>query len=179
MVDPVTLRRLSFRTLFAGIAAIVVFLRILPFGSGGGGMPAPELLTLMTFAWVLRRPEYVPVLLIAGVHLAADILFLRPLGLWTALVLLGTEFLRRRAQVSTELPFPVEWLLVSVTLAALSVMQVAILGLLAVPQPGPGSALLQVMVSAMFYPLVVVVTAFGLGVRPPAPAERDAERQRA
>ncbi len=56
------------RALFAVLAAVLLFLRLLPLGSVAGGWPGPDLLMCLTFAWVLRRPDYVPALLIAGGH---------------------------------------------------------------------------------------------------------------
>jgi hypothetical protein len=45
--------------------------------------------------------------------LVEDLVLLRPPGLWTALVVLATEFMRSRAALTRELNFVVEWLLVS------------------------------------------------------------------
>jgi hypothetical protein len=50
----------------------------------------------LTFAWVLRRPEFVPPLLIAAMILLGDLMFHRPPGLWAALVLVTAETLRVR-----------------------------------------------------------------------------------
>ncbi|TDL75993.1 rod shape-determining protein MreD [Palleronia sediminis] len=179
MVDPVTMRRTGFRLLFLAMAALVIFVRILPFRIGTAPVPAPELLTLTTFAWVIRRPEYAPVALIALVHLTADILFMRPLGLWTILVVLGCEYLRKHSNIPSELPFPVEWVMVTMTLATMIAAGMLVQAVLLVPQPSIGANALQLIVSAAAYPIVVVVTAFGLGVRPAGVAERDAERKRA
>jgi rod shape-determining protein MreD len=45
--------------------------------------------------------------------LLADLLFLRPPGLWAAIVVLGHEFLRNREQGLRDMPFFVEWGLVA------------------------------------------------------------------
>ena len=42
----------------------------------------PDLLIAFAFAWSLRRPEYVPSLLLALLFLLADLLLQRPPGLW-------------------------------------------------------------------------------------------------
>jgi hypothetical protein len=45
--------------------------------------------------------------------LVEDLILMRPPGLWTAIVVLATEFLRSRTALTRELNFVVEWLLVS------------------------------------------------------------------
>lgn len=174
MVDPRATRRIAFRLAFAAMAALIVFVQILPFRLGAGGLPAPDLLILFCFAWALRRPDYVPVALIGAVLLAADILLMRPIGLWAALGVIAVECLRGRGHGSAELHFPVEWILVGAVLGLMSVVQVAVLGILAVPQPPLGDTALHYVITVAAYPLVVLATTFGFGVRPATPAERDA-----
>ena len=48
----------------------------------------------------MRRPDFLPVLLIGAVVLLEDLILLRPPGLWTALVILATEFVRARAALT-------------------------------------------------------------------------------
>ena len=137
--------------------------------------PAPDLIVLLAFAWVLRRPEYMPVWLIAGVALFADFLFMRPLGLWALITVLGSEWLRRRAHLTLEQPFPVEWMRVSTLLLVMYVAEAMLLGVMMVPQPTIGASVLELMMTVATYPVAVVATAFVFGVRPPGPTERDAE----
>lgn len=179
MVDPLRARRTGFRLMFAGLCGVVVFLQLLPLHLGVDRLPGPEILTLVTFAWVVRRPEYVPVWLIAGISLLADVLYMRPLGLWTALLVLGAEFLRARSRVSREMPFPVEWFLVVAALAAMGMAQALLLALFLVPQPPLSAYVLQWIVSAASYPVAVIATTVGFGVRPPPPSSLDSERSRA
>lgn len=179
MVDPRATRRLLFRTFFAALAALVIFVQILPSGLGTGRLPSPDLLILLTAAWALRRPDYVPPLLVALVLLASDILLMRPLGLWAALGLLGMETLRSRGETSAELPFLGEWLLVTVVLAAMTLAQIVILGVFMVPQPPVGATALHLVTSAAVYPAVALATTCVFGVRAAPPAERDAMGGRA
>lgn len=174
MVDPLTARRWTFRAIFVSIAAVFLFVQLLPFNFGWVRVPGPDLLVLLVFAWVLRRPDYLPLVLIAAAMLLADMLLMRPLGLWTALTLVGAEFLRNRGHISTEMPFALEWFLVGAVLMVMSVAQGAVLFALLVPQPPFSQSALQVAISLVCYPLVVMVSSFGLGVRVPTPSERDA-----
>ncbi|EKE43893.1 membrane protein [Oceaniovalibus guishaninsula JLT2003] len=178
MIDPLTIRRWGYRTGFVALSGLIVFVHVLPFRLGASGLPGPDVLVLLTFAWVLRRPEYVPVWLIAPVMLAADLLLVRPPGLWAALTVLASEFLRSRGHLSAELPFPVEWLLVSGMLVAMGAANGVVLALAMVPLPGFGQLALQVVASVLAYPVLVAGSAWLLGVRPPVPGAADAGGQR-
>jgi len=174
MADPVARHRWSFQVLFAALALGVIFFQVLPFRIGTPRWPGPDILTLLAFAWVLRRPDYVPVVLVVGVTLFTDILFMRPLGLWSALVLLGFEFLRRRQPFSRDLLFLVEWVMVAGVLLAMTVTNALVLAIFLVQQPVLTLTFLQLITSILSYPVVVAISRFALGVRKIAPGEVDA-----
>ena len=67
MVDPLTTRRLAHRALYVALAAVILFLRLLPVNPMAHGIPGPDLMLAFTLAWVLRRPDFVPALLIVAV----------------------------------------------------------------------------------------------------------------
>ncbi len=167
-----------YRGLFLGLGLVVLFYHLLPFGLGRSGWPGPDILTALIMAWVMRRPDFAPVLAIAALAFLADLLFLKPLGLWAAIMVVGTEFLRRREPVYRELPFFSEWLLVSVVLSAMTVANALILGLFGVSQPGFGLVLIQLIVTLLVYPLAAGFSAFAMGVRKLTPAEAEKMRRR-
>lgn len=101
------------RLVFLGVALVLTILRLMPLSTTAGHLPGPDILLCLIFAWMVRRPEYLPALMIAAVVLTEDMLLMRPPGLWTALVLLGAEFIRSRSALTRELSFGVEWLLVA------------------------------------------------------------------
>lgn len=173
MGETLDLRRQLWRLTFVALVVLIAFVRLLPFPGGQGGLPGPDLMVALAAAWVLRRPDYVPVGLIALVMLAADFLFLRPPGLWAAVVVLGTEVLRQREAGWRDLPFLVEWALVSVVLAAMWLANAAVLALFLVDQPPLGLTLLQLILTMLAYPVAVAVTAFVFGLRRAAPGEVD------
>jgi len=173
MVDLLTRRRWIYRFALVGLAALLIFCHILPLGTGPGSWPAPDLLIALIFAWVMRRPEYVPAPLIGLLVLLTDMLFMRPPGLWAALAVMGTEFLRGRQQFSREMPFPVEWLMVSVVLAAMVIGNRLVLAIFMVDQAGLGLTLLQMMTTIAAYPFVVLFTTFVLRIRKVALGEVD------
>ena len=174
MVDPVTSARLWYRLLFVLIVAVILFVRALPLSSVPERIPGPDLLFCFAAAWVLRRPDYTPVFLIVTVFLLEDILTMRPLGLWTAIALVGTEFLRSRAAFARDLPFVVEWAMVAVVLVAMTIANRVVLAVVMVPQTGLGPVLLQAVITLVAYPFVVALSHGLLGLRKAAPGQVDA-----
>ena len=162
------------RLLFLAVAALLIFLRLLPLQTLAGHLPGPNLLLCLIFAWTVRRPEYLPVLMIAGVVLLEDMLLMRPPGLWTGLVILASEFIRSRVALTRELNFGVEWLLVGGLMMAMFVAYRIILVLAMLPQPAFGFALVQIIWSVIAYPAVVAVSRYGLDLHKPAMGELDA-----
>ncbi|MBK1634731.1 rod shape-determining protein MreD [Rhodovulum adriaticum] len=173
MIDPVALDRGFYRLLYAGLAGALIFLLILPIDTMPGGLPGPDLMLCLTIAWLHRRPDYLPPWLIAGVFLMLDIMLMRPPGLLTALVLLGSEFLRARQQVSVETPFGPEWLMATAVIVAVFVLQGLAFALFAVPGGSLGASLVCAVLSVLAYPGVVLISRFGLGVRRITPGDLD------
>lgn len=162
-----------YRGAFVLIAAVILFLRLLPLGSIAGQWPGPDILLCVIFAWVTRRPAYVPVLLIGAVVLIEDLVLMRPPGLWTALVVVAAEFLRSRVALTRELSFSTEWLLVAGVMVAMLLAYRLIFAMTFVPQPALGYALVQTLWSILCYPVVVLVSRFALDLRKPATGEVD------
>jgi rod shape-determining protein MreD len=173
MAESATARRLLGCTIFLTLALAVAFIRLLPLGQGVGGVPGPDLLVALAFAWVLRRPGYVPVTVVAAVMLVADFLFMRPPGLWAAITVVGVEFLRNREPAFRDLPFLAEWGMVASLLLGMTLANALVQLVLMVDQPSLGLTLLQLIATIMAYPLVVAVTVFALGLRRAAPGAVD------
>ncbi|MFT6452346.1 MAG: rod shape-determining protein MreD [Halocynthiibacter sp.] len=173
MVDPITSRRWIYRGLLLAISALVIFFHLLPIQVGEAYWPGPDFVLAFAFAWVMRRPDYVPVLLLGGLVLLTDMLFLRPPGLWAALAVIGLEFLRAREHLSRDLPFPVEWAMVAAVLISMTVAYRFFLVLFAVDQGGLGLSLMQLMTTIAVYPLIVLVSGTLLGINKIAPGEVD------
>ena len=166
------------RLLFVAIALVLMFLRLLPLPHEAGALPGPDILLCLTFAWIMRRPDYLPVLLIAGVVLLEDMLVMRPPGLWTALVVLGSEFIRSRVAMTRELNFGIEWVLVAGLMLGLLLAYRLAFALMLLPQPAFGFALVQVIWSILCYPVVVALSRFVLDLYKPAMGQVDAQGRR-
>ena len=151
MAEVVVTRRFRHWCLFLSLAFLVIFARLLPLDAGPGRLPGPDLLVCLTFAWVLRRPAYVPVAMIAAVMLMTDILFLRPLGLWAFCVVLASECFARVMHYEDTL----------------------ILAIFVVDQPSIGLTLIQMIATILAYPLVVLFSARIVGLKKAPPGAVD------
>ncbi len=174
MIDPVTARLWGYRALFLGLVALILFLRILPIGDADGGLPGPDLLLCLIFAWTIRRPDHLPALLIAFAVLIEDLVLMRPPGLWAAAMVLATEFLRARQALTRELVFVIEWLMVAGLMLAAMLGMRLVLALAMVDQPAFGFAFAQIAASALLYPFVCLALHFAFDLRKPSTGEIDA-----
>ncbi|WP_298258707.1 hypothetical protein [uncultured Litoreibacter sp.] len=195
MVDPITWRRFQFRVLFLVVSAIVIFGQLLPLNTApaavqlldpetgeltreGGSyfnLPGPDLLFCLTAAFLFRRPRWAPVVLIVLVHLLADVLFLRPLGLWAAVSLLAYEFLRRQSNTGAEISVPLEVAMVIGTFAATVLANSVFYLVFAVPHPSVGVSVLHILTTAVAYPFVIALVHFILRVRRASARELDSD----
>ncbi|WP_135504388.1 rod shape-determining protein MreD [Roseovarius aestuariivivens] len=174
MGDNATLHMWAMRATYLGLALLIVFLSLLPLQTLPRGWAGPDFIVAITFAWVLRRPEFVPPWLVAAVLLLADLMFHRPPGLWAALVLVGAETLRARHIGLRDLTFAVEWVSVATTLVAITLGYRVILAVLLVDQAPLGLSLMQMVMTLLVYPVVVILSQTLLGVRKLAPGDLDA-----
>ncbi len=174
MVDPVAARLWLYRATFAGIAMVILFIRLLPIGGSAGSWPGPDLMLCLMLAWVTRRPDYLPALLIAGIVLIEDLILMRPPGLWAAIVVIATEFLRSRSALTRELGFLPEWFLIGTVMFAMLAAYRLILGLAFLDQPAFGYAFAQTAMSILCYPFVAGALHAAIGLRKPLTGEVDA-----
>lgn len=178
MVDPFRARILAYRLLFLALVALLLFLRLLPLSATPARIAGPDLMVALTLLWVLQRPDHVPALMIAVVFLVEDLLTMRPPGLWAAIVLVGTEFLRAREQALRDAHFLLEWTMAGLVLLAMTLVNHMVLALLVVPQTGLGPELLRWMMTVAAYPVLAVGLDISVGLRRAAPGELDAKGQR-
>ncbi|MBT8458039.1 MAG: rod shape-determining protein MreD [Boseongicola sp.] len=173
MADTSHAGRWTYRGVFLALAALVVFAKLLPLHPGPGRFPGPDILILMACAWVVRRPDYLPVSMVAAVFLIADLLFMRPPGLWSALAVVGLEALRRRSINLRDSGFLTEWLTIAVIITGMFLANALALAVFVVDQPGLGLTLIRLITTILVYPIVVVLAARAVGLRKIAPGEVD------
>lgn len=178
MIDPSTRRQWAGSIGFALAALVVILSGLLPLRPGWIGWPGPDLLLPLTFAWVLRRPEQVPVLLIAAVFMVDELVTMRPFGLWAALAVIATEAARRREHRWREQSFLLEWLRVATLMLAMMLADRIVQAVVLVPpdlapRPPLGQLLLRLLATVAAYPAVVAVARVVFGLRRAGPGELD------
>ncbi len=165
---------MSYRALFVILAAIVIALKMLPLNLATTGIPGPDILVLLALAWMVRQPDLVPLGLLVAVFLFADFLLQRPPGLWTLLMVLASEQIRRRRLPMTELPFLVEWGAVAMAIIGMVLLNRLILWMLLVDLDSLGLTLAHAIVTIAVYPVVVGISKFVFGLRKLGPTELEA-----
>ena len=162
------------RSLFVLLALAVLFGNLLPLSTVPASWAGPDLLIALTFAWALRRPQFVPVLLIAIIMLLADLLQQRPPGLMAFLVVLGAEQLKTRAIGLRDASFAGEWAAAGLVVIGVFLLNRVTLAVLMVDQAPLGLTLIQMIATILIYPVVVLISHLIFGVRKLAPGDDDA-----
>lgn len=179
MTDPLLPRAWLMCALYTALSAVIVFWQLLPISTLPPGWAGPDLFLALTFAFAARRPEYVPILLVAGLALGMDLLLQRPPGLWAAITVLGVETLRNRAPGLRDLTFLSEWAAVTSTLVIMTLAHRILLTVFVVDQAPLGLSLTHLLSTLLVYPPVALAAHAGLGVRKRAPGNPDPVRGRA
>lgn len=159
---------------FLVLALLIMFFHLLPMDTVPRRWAPPDLLIAFAFAWVLRRPDYVPALSMAVVMLMADLMFQRPPGLLAMLLVLGCEYLKNQTAGLREASFLGEWAAVAIVLVGITILNRLILMIVAVPLAPLGLSLIQMVLTIAVYPVVVLITQTLFGVRKPAPGDAGA-----
>ncbi len=176
MIDAATRQLLTGSIAYCLCMGVLLFLRLLPLSTGAAGWAGPDIGLCLTFAWVLRRPDQLAAPLIAAIFLIEDIMLLRPLGLWAAIVLMGTEAARRREQRWRDQSFMVEWMRIALLMGAMLMACRIVAVILLMPKPALGQAILQYIATLAAYPVVVFLARWLIGLRHVSPAQAEMKR---
>lgn len=166
------------RAVFVALAFVIIVVQLVPLDMRPVIWASPDILLAATLAWVARRPDYLPVAVIAAVFLLTDLLFQRPPGLWAALVVLLTEAVRKRARGIRNMPLLLEWGTIAFGIVAITLINRLVLAVVMTAQPPLGLTLIQMIATILSYPLVVLVAYAIFGVSRPAPGEVDGRGHR-
>ncbi len=162
------------RGIYVLLAVAIIYIQLLPLQTVPSNFAMPDILLALTLVWVARRPDFVPIGIIAIVFLLSDLLFQRPPGLWTALILILAETLRTRARSMRNLTFPLEWATVSAGIVAVYAVYRFVCAMTLVPDIPVVPYLVQMVATILAYPFVAMISQVLFGVRRPAPGAVDA-----
>lgn len=165
MVEATPRKTLAFRLLYVAICVGVMFVALLPLDAGPGGWPGPDLILGLSIAWVIRRPDYVPMLLVAGVLLLADLMLMRPPGLAAGISLIAIEFLRSRVAPLRSVTMVQDWITASVVIASVGILVRLAQWAAVLPNPPLVHDLVGIVMTCAAYPVLVAVSAVVLSVR--------------
>ena len=162
--------------LFILCQLVILLARLIPLWAGHIGQPGPNLAICLLFAWMIRRPDQLAAVVIAGVFLFEDILLLHPIGLWAVIVLLASEYTRSRELRWRDQPFMVEWLRVSIMIGMMMLSYRLLQVVFLVPVVSLVKVAQQYILTVGFYPLVVLGARYFLGLRRVSAAEAEMMR---
>ncbi|SFS21621.1 rod shape-determining protein MreD [Yoonia litorea] len=165
------------RAIFVMLAFVLIVVDLVPLDLRPTAWAGPDILLLVTLVWVARRPAVLPVFVVAIVFLMADLLFLRPPGLWAALVVVLTEVIRRQHSEFRNMAFLVEWGTIAGGLVTVTLINRIVLTVTAAPRPPLGLSLIELVATILFYPVVVVLAYYLFGIRRAARGEMGSKGQ--
>lgn len=171
MADKTDSRTWINRGAFVALAFVFVVIELVPRDMRPASWAGPDMLLAITLVWVARKPSYLPVIVIAAFFLMTDFLFLRPPGLWAALVVILTEVIRRRNNEFRNMPFLVEWGTIAMGIIVITLVNRLVLAIVMLPQAPFGLTLSQMAATILVYPFVLAAAHFVFGVTRTAPGE--------
>ncbi|MEP4197948.1 MAG: rod shape-determining protein MreD [Aliishimia sp.] len=178
MSDTSGLRMFMMRSAFVLLALCILLGNILPLQTLPRGWGGPDVLLGFALAWSVRRPDYVPLGLLAVVFLTADFLLQRPPGLAAALMLLAVADLQTRTRILRDAGFAAEWARAALLIVGIAIVQHTVLFILLVDVPSLGLLIFQTALTAAIYPICVALSAGLMGVRMTSPGDLDGFGQR-
>ena len=159
----------TMRIAFTALVMVILFFHMLPLQTATGGWSWPDFILAFALAWSVRRPDYVPLALLAGLFLLADLLLQRPPGLWAALALVACAQMQQQARSLRDASLATEFMSAAAWIVGIGVGYRIVLAVLLVDMPSLAPALLQIVITVMAYPVVVGITHALMGVRKAAP----------
>lgn len=161
------------RLIYFGLCLMMLLLQLLPQQTLPRSLAGPDMIIVLSCAYALRRPEFVPAPLVALVMVMADLLLLRPPGLLAALTVIATEALRIRSRGLRDLPFSVEWLTAGFAMLAIALTYRLILAVFLIPEAPWVLTFSGIFANILAYPLVILSILILFGIRRVAPGEVD------
>ena len=113
----------------------------------------PDLLTCLIFAILINRPKLFPPHMVLLIYILSDIILMKPIGLYCALIFIAAELIRRFNQFIRKESFLIHWLIFLSCLAAVQVLNISVHKLFFMPYPNLVLLVKQFILTIAFYPL--------------------------
>lgn len=166
-------RQWALRGAYAALCLGLIMLSLLPLQTVPRLWAGPDLLLGLTLVWSLRRPELAPLPLIAAIFLLSDLLQMRPPGLMAAIATYVIYRTQRRARTMRDRTFATEWVTAAVAAACVLLGYWLALGLFFLDKPPLPVTLSQLVMTALFHPILAALSAAFFGLRRAALGEVD------
>jgi len=160
------------RALYLLLGLLAIAYPLLPLQFNPAHWPAPALLYALTVAWLVRRPEGAPLLLIAVLALLADAVLMRPMGLWALFLLAASETVRFSYKSIQERGLMMEFSMVFGLLMAMLIIQNIILWASFSQTLGLARMGQIVILTLLSYPFIIAILHYILRVRKPDTSNR-------
>ena len=154
VVDP-SLRILRLRLTYLLIVMLLVLFKTMPIHTSTDQFAMPDIPLVITFVWVVRRPDVMGPILITLAFIFADMILQRPPGLWTLIVLCGSMFLRSRTIYFKEVIFFYEWLMIAIVVIFCFTAHQFLLLLTFLPTHNLAVLVKQALLTIMLYPVFI------------------------
>ena len=160
------------QALFLGLGFFATLAAMVPLGLPADSPPMPNLVFALAVAWSIRRPASAPWGSVLAISLLADILLMKPIGLWAIATLAASEFARAQRWQIREQMFVMEWAIFAALFVLALTFHSLMLGIVFLPRPALGLSLSYLITTVIAYPVVVGVLHWIFGVRSPRVAHQ-------
>ncbi len=113
----------------------------------------PDLLICLIFAILINKPQISPTYIVLLLCVFADILLMKPIGLYSALIFIAAELIRRYNKLIRKESFLIHWLIFFSCLTAIELLSISIHKLFFMPAPNLMLSTKQILLTSLFYPL--------------------------
>ena len=169
-------RLLRLRCSFLVITTLLVMLKTLPIQTGLNLIFIPDVLLVMSFSWIIQRPDIIGPILLTMTFLFADFILQRPPGLWALIVLFGGMFLRTRSIRFKEVFFIYEWATVSAVIIFCYTLQNVLMRFAFITLYDFKLTSIQALTAILFYPICTWIFRSMLKARGVYSTQKQADR---
>ena len=113
----------------------------------------PDLLTCLVFAILINKPKLFPSYIILLIYILADIILMKPIGLYCALMFVAAELIRKYNNIIRKETFLIHWFIFFSSLIVVQILYLSSHKLFFMPSPQLILLTKQFVLTVFFYPL--------------------------